>query len=127
MLESNLDSSFTNFFIFLNTLYSKIETTLTDLLIVNLCKMVTSETKLELKKQLFDLVKHNYQTKLIWAATVLAVKKEDIEDIVLDLDLFIRDSFIINPNYHTRDLAEEERELLDSKPAPTFCDAKKSH
>jgi len=82
----------------------------------------------DLKQQILVLVQNKNRTKIQWLATIVSVSENEIIDLVSDLDLIIEGEFVINPQSKSKpkNLSKQEYDELNPKPAPSFCEAKKS-
>ena len=82
----------------------------------------------DLKQQILALVENQKKTKIQWLATIVSVSEDEIIELASDLNFIIKDEYVINPSSKSKpkDLSKEEYEKLNPKPAPTFCEAKKS-
>ncbi|MHA1740024.1 MAG: hypothetical protein ACTSXA_13640 [Candidatus Heimdallarchaeota archaeon] len=82
----------------------------------------------DLKQRILALVENQKRTKIQWLATIVSVSEEEIIKIAPELDLLIENEFVINPQIkdEPKDLSKAEYDRLNPKPAPSFCEAKKS-
>jgi len=87
-----------------------------------------SNSEDDLKQRILALVENQKKTKIQWLATIISVSEEEIIKIAPELELIIENEFIINPHSKSKpkDLSIAEYDRLNPKPAPSFCEAKKS-
>ncbi len=87
-----------------------------------------SNSEDDLKQRILALVENQKRTKIQWLATIVLVTEEEIIKIAPEIDLVIENEFVINPHSKSKpkDLSIAEYDELNPKPAPSFCEAKKS-
>ena len=89
--------------------------------------MKNDETELENK--IMILVQQKGKAKISWLAAIVQLPEDEIRRCAIKLKLVIKDEYLISLEENTlrsKDLSPEEYEKLYPKPAPTFCEAKKS-
>jgi hypothetical protein len=91
-------------------------------LLVNQMKSISED---DLKERILALVENQKRTKIQWLATIISITEEEIIELASELDLIIKDEFVINPQSKPMDLSKAEYDELNQKPAPTFCEAMK--
>ena len=87
------------------------------------------EENTDLTNQLIKIVNQKTKVKIPWLAVIFQLTEEEIKELAIKNNLEIEDEYLVSfesDANSSKDLSSEEYEKLYPKPAPTFCEAKRS-